>query len=111
MGDYRDAIEKFACVNRSKVALEETLEYIHDNKGGVSHSRENDKDDPTGAKGNHGDRVIADALAWRGMTERRSIPKPIKPEPPIGSLAWRMKMREARKPRPGRELLHVDGWG
>jgi hypothetical protein len=110
MGEYRAAVEKFLCVNRSKEALEETLEYIFDKTGGVSHSRENDKEDPSGAKGNHGDRVIADALAWRGMSERRSTPEPEKRKPPVGSLAWRMNMRKTEV-KPGRELQHADGWG
>ena len=34
----------------------------------MEHSRE-DMDDPTGARVNHGDRVIADALAWKMMKE------------------------------------------
>jgi hypothetical protein len=110
--EYRAALEKFLCVNRSKVALEETLEYVHDNAGGVEHARARDKSDPTGARANHGDRAGADALAWRGMTERRrGVPKPEKRKAPYGSLAWRMKMREAEKPPAGRELLHSEGWG
>ena len=111
IGDYRDAIEKGMIVNRSKEALEECLEYIFDPQGGVSHAREGDKDDPSGAKSNHGDRVIADALAYRGLSERAKKPKKSdKPEIPIGSLAWRQKQREMNKPKPGRELLSSEGW-
>jgi len=108
MGDYRAAIEKGLCINRSKEALEECLEYIFNTQGGVSHSREDDKIDPSGAKANHGDRVIADALAWRGLSERKSKPMPQKPKAPIGSLAWRIKQRQKDKPRIGREL--PEGW-
>jgi len=111
IGDYRAAIERFVCINRSKLALEETLEYIFDNVGGVAHSRESNKVDPTGARDNHGDRVIADALAWRGINERKHVPEPKKCEPPVGCLAWRMKQREKEKPKPGRELLVCEGWG
>jgi hypothetical protein len=111
MGEYRAAVENFKVVNRSKIALEVTLEYIFDGKGGVEHSRANSNDDPTGARSNHGDRVMADALAWHSMSTRRSVPPPKKPEAPVGSLAWRMKMREAMKPKPGRELLVCEGWG
>lgn len=111
MGEYRSAVEKGDCINRSKEAMEECLEYIFDATGGVSHSRENSKDDPSGAKANHGDRVIADALAWRGLSERQKKPdQPPKPEVPYGSLAWRLKQRELEKPKPGRELLKKDGW-
>ncbi|MCP4899995.1 MAG: hypothetical protein GY906_23755 [bacterium] len=109
MGEYRAAIEKFECVNRSKVALEECLEYVFNPAGGVSHSREDDKDDPTGAKSNHGDRVMADALAWKGMKRRRTkLKMPSKPSVPVGSLAWRMKMREKMKRKSNREL--GEGW-
>jgi len=112
MGNYRAGVEKFSLVNRSKIALEETLEYIFDNKGGVEHSRANDKVDPTGAKKNHGDRVMADALACHGMAERREKPKKQEnPEPPYGSLAWRMKQREKEQRPRGRELLSSEGWG
>lgn len=112
MGEYRAAVEKFACVNRSKIALQETLEYLFDNKGGVSHSIEDNKVDPTGAKGNHGDRVIADALAWRGITDRKSRPEQHEQRKiPVGSLAWRRQMREQDERKPNRELLHADGWG
>ena len=110
IGAYRSAIEKEACTNRSKEAFEECLEYIFDTKGGVSHSREDDKVDPSGAKSNHGDRVIADALAWRGLSERRSTPKPPKPKAPIGSLAWRIEQRKVAKPKPGRQLQRSEGW-
>ena len=111
IGDYRDAIEKGMIVNRSKEALEECLEYIFDPLGGVSHACENDKDDPSGAKANHGDRVIADALAYRGLSERATKSKKSnEPEIPIGSLAWRQQQREANKPKPGRELLSSEGW-
>lgn len=110
LGDYRAAVEKGMCINRSREALEECLEYIFDPQGSVSHFREDNKEDPSGAKANHGDRVTADALAWRGMTERKSKLKPIKPEVPYGSLAWRTEQREAAKLKPNRELHRSDGW-
>ena len=111
IGDYRSAVESGMIVNRSKEALEECLEYIFEPQGGVAHARENDKDDPSGAKANHGDRVIADALAYRGLSERAIKPKKSnEPEIPIGSLAWRQQQREASKPKPGRELLSSEGW-
>ena len=109
LGEYRAAVEKFECVNRSKIALEECLEYVFNPAGGVSHSKAEDKDDPTGAKSNHGDRVMADALAWKGMKSRKGKPKPPeKPSVPVGSLAWRMKQRAEMNRKPNREL--GDGW-
>lgn len=107
--EYRSVVEKGTLINRSKIALEETLEYVF-TPTSVAHSRENDKADPTGAKANHGDRVIADALAYRGLTERKFLPKSAKTVIPIGSLAWRQKMHEDNKPKPGRQLLKSKGW-
>ena len=95
MGAYRAALEKGDCVNRSKEALDETLEYIFTPDSSIEHSRATRKVDPSGAKSNHGDRVMADALAWRGIAERaRRRPVAEAPEIPVGSLAWRNKMRE-----------------
>jgi len=104
MGNYRSAVEKGEAINRSKVALEETLEYVFGPDGGVEHSRASNKADPSGAKSNHGDRVIADALAWMGLSERAKQPVQEKPEIPVGSLAWRNKMRDRSKENSNREL-------
>ena len=97
-------LEKGELPNRSKVALEETLEYIFNSTGGVEHSRESDKSDPTGAKTNHGDRVVADALAYRGLTERRVLPVPEPKKTPVGSLAWRREQQKKSQLKPGRQL-------
>ena len=107
LGDYRDAIEKSQCINRSKVALEECLEYIFDSAGGVSHSREANKDDPTGAKDNHGDRVIADSLAWRLLKSKKTDPERPRSKVPVGSLAWRNRLREETRREKESEN---DGW-
>ena len=111
VGEYRAAVEEGRCINRSRDAMEECLEYIYDPNGGVSHSRAANKEDASGAKFNHGDRVLADALAWRGVIERTKKPKKEKPTAPIGSLAWRIEQRELHKQqtRPGRELPS-EGW-
>jgi len=104
MGRYRDAVESMRAVNKSKLALEECLEYIHDPSGGVVHSRAANKTDPSGAKANHGDRVMADALAWKLMEERGGAAKKPEREIPVGSLAWRNKMRTDKKKTTNREL-------
>ncbi len=106
LGAYRTGIEKGVAINRSKEALEETLEYIFGPNDSVIHSRSASKTDPSGAKSNHGDRAMADALAWKGVFERK--PKPRKesssPDIPIGCLAWRNKMREKDKQPANRQL-------
>ena len=105
MSAYRDAIESGECVNRSKVALDETLEYLLGPDDTIYHSRSINKTDPSGAGSNHGDRVMGDALAWKGLDARRQRVEAEEPKAPHGSLAWRNKQRELTKVDPDRE-----GW-
>ena len=110
LGEYRAAVENKRIINRSKVALEETLEYTYQQDGSVDHARAKSKQDPSGARANHGDYVIADALAYRGMGERKILPRASgEPEIPVGCLAWRIKMREAEKVP--KHLQLSEGWG
>jgi hypothetical protein len=104
LGAYRAAIEKKLAVNRSKGSLEECLEYIFTPDGSIEHSRSTQKVDPSGAKDNHGDAVIADALAWLGMDERKQREEAEEPTIPVGSLAWRNQMRAKEKQPANREL-------
>lgn len=95
LGNYRDAIESGTCANRSKIALEETLEYVYGTNGGVEHSRAKNKTDPSGAGASHGDRVIADALAWKcidGFGKEKKDQE--KPKAPYGSLQWRIDQKK-----------------
>jgi hypothetical protein len=108
LGNYRSGVEGLRCCNRSKRALEETLEYVFTPNGGVAHARAADKSDPSGANANHGDRVMADALAWKGLGERKRTPQRETPQAPPGSLAWRRKMRE-QAARPVNQELG-EGW-
>ena len=105
LGEYRSAVESGACINRSKEALQETLEYIFAPDGGIEHSRSCSRMDPSGAKANHGDRVIADALAWKALRERNIKPVIEEKVIPVGSLAWRNQRREE-----ARQLNARDGW-
>jgi hypothetical protein len=108
IGEYRAAIESAQCANRSREALEECLEYIFQPGGGVGHSRESSKTDPSGAGASHGDRVVADALAWKCLTDRAREPEKKEPEIHVGCLAWRRKQREMAEVKVGVEL--EDGW-
>jgi len=67
LGDYRRALVDGEFVNRSEMSLAECLSYIYTQGGSVVHSGSLNKEDPSGANANHGDRVIADALSWRGV--------------------------------------------
>lgn len=100
LDSYRAALYDRAFVNRSEPALNECLNYRYsDRRDAVEHPRDIDGDDPSGSKSNHGDRVIADALAWLACV-RLGAGTPGKPstllEAPaaIGSLQWRMELAE-----------------
>ncbi len=93
VGAYRDAVESDKCINRSTEALQETLEYVFSSDCSVDHAKASDKRDPSGARSNHGDRVIADALGIKGISERPTKSVSESPKVPIGSLAWRREMR------------------
>jgi len=97
LGNYRDVIETSECCNYSEEALSETLEYVYGQDGSPVHARSINKDDPSGAKANHGDRVIADALAWKLMTYTRGNPEEnkINHKPEIAGLRSDFKMLKA----------------
>jgi hypothetical protein len=81
LGDYRRALEESGIINRSKESLEECLRYVYLPNGTVAHAASTRDEDPTGARDNHGDRVVADALAWKGT--KGNTPKTQKPQKDI----------------------------
>ena len=68
LAEYGRALETGEVVIRSAESLEECNCYVV-TATGVEHEKalSNAKSDPTGAKANHGDRVISAALAWKGV--------------------------------------------
>jgi hypothetical protein len=94
LGEYGKAIQQNEICNRSKVALEEMTHYIHTSDGKVVHDRTQVTSDPTSANENHGDRVIADALANRilqnnGINIVREKDGDVSKNAIYGSMAWR----------------------
>ena len=94
LGNYRQMLANGEFHNPSRSGIKECYEYIFSQAGGVVHSRSRYGADPSGAKENHGDRVIADALAAK-MCQAKPAPK-IKEakQPDYGSLAYRRKNRK-----------------
>ncbi len=93
--DYRVALEGRQFINPSQRALEECLHYRWTVQGTIEHSGAIESDDPTEARVNHGDRVIADALAWllcrrAGILSSRGQGKEAEAQP--GSFAWRFAL-------------------
>lgn len=85
MVEFRRALTSGAYTERNEAVFNECKRYIFRN-GTVEHSQAAGLD-PSAAKGNHGDKVIAAALAWFGYTKRgaiREMPKDGKtPEPSV----------------------------
>lgn len=99
LAQYRQALRDGTFVNRSRFALEECKHYIYSpsNKS-VEHDKASTTIDPTGAADNHGDRVIADALACFASGLNKKIEETEKIEEiPVGSYAWRTQIYEAEK--------------
>jgi len=96
LGDYGAALVNGSFLNRSRESLAEMRQYVFLPDGGVDHVAAQQSRDPSGARDNHGDRVMADALAWLGMRDERPNKPKIKDAIPVGSMAWRFQQREAR---------------
>ena len=98
--DYRAALYAGRAVNRSEAALRECLEYGYTSEG-IKHTGSLSNKEVSGARENHGDQVIADAIAWmmvkdrvrpRAAEEQQSAPK-------VGSLAWRRELAKRDQQR------------
>lgn len=61
--EYRAALQADEFVNFDDLALEETLSYVYAG-GSIEHSSAKKNRDAAAEGVNHGDRVVADALAW-----------------------------------------------
>jgi len=102
LGQYRKMLGEGTFVNRSREAVRECREYVFSQAGGLVHARSRSGVDPSGARDNHGDRVIADALAAK-LCQNTSNPKiEVGKTAKIGSMAWRRE-RNLEKKRKARE--------
>ncbi len=96
--EYRDALHKGRFKESSKVALRECRYYIRQIEGNkIVHSGSASTDDPSGAKDNHGDRVVASALCCMLMGQSSKQREKTSSEPPVGSMLHRRKAIEDRK--------------
>jgi hypothetical protein len=98
---WAEALDAGECVTRSARAYKEATEYVHSGRS-VVHPHSETCTDPSGAKENHGDRVIANAICWQAI----SVVPPTKDEPdeiPVGTFGWRLQQALA-------ESAKEDGW-
>lgn len=108
LDEYRSGLSLRQLVNRSRIALDECLFFVYTQRGAIEHKGALDDHDPTGARLNHGDRVTADALAWKmvktlGVLEGVKKKKSASQAPQPGSLAWRRELVETMEG-------NRDGW-
>lgn len=96
--DLRGALDNREFVVRSSMFFKEAQKYRYDESGFVVHPSDEGADDPTAARVNHGDRVIAAGIARRMMSGRSVQPTEQKHEIPIGSLAYRRELRKNKAP-------------
>lgn len=97
--EYRAALANRTFINRSQDAIDECLNFVHMPNGSIEHAGTRDGEDPTGARVNHGDRVIADALCWKMAKDTATLPPPKEPEFPMFSLGWRREYHKERERR------------
>jgi len=101
LDEYARALYRHDFNNRSKAALDECLNYVITKTNAIEHSAAlaSVAIDPSGAKSNHGDIVIADALAWWSMRDlaTNDTDDATGNIIPPGCFQWRMDRLEDQK--------------
>ncbi len=102
--EYRAALGAHTFINPSLQGMKESMQFVVRSGGLVEHNKSATSQDPSGARTAHGDEVIADALANKGLVERATAPeteeRPIVP----GTLAYRKMLKEAEQRGSNKEL-------
>lgn len=73
LSNYRGALADRTAFNRCEQALQECLEFVFLGDRWVDHSSLNEVEDPSGARDQHGDRVIADALVVKVLDDQPKV--------------------------------------
>jgi hypothetical protein len=95
LSQFRGALrDRTVCV-RSEQVLLEALEYLFLGNNWVEHSSLNDNEDPSGAREQHGDRVIAASLAVKVMDDQPKVVTEVQKEHSPLSVAGRREMAKA----------------
>jgi hypothetical protein len=105
--DYSRCLKGGLFINRSALALTECEDYQFTPDRKVESCRTNNIDDPSGARENHGDRVVADALACKALGTEPDPqvvePKELNPltvyedDPEPHSFQWLLKQWHSQK--------------
>lgn len=104
--EYRSALANRRFLNPCEVAMRETLKFRYTGDT-VEHPGELSPNDPSGARVNHGDRVIADALCSMLCDKQPATREPMRyqADPQPGSWDWRRKLGDEADRE---ELAHWD---
>lgn len=102
--EYGRALAAGDLINRDVDAIKEMGNFKYVTGGDVEHVRSISSQDPSGAKQNHGDIVIADALAWWVMKEPRHQEEP---EPVIPDRCLFRRMEKVREAEGARQEIWV----
>lgn len=100
LSEYETALRNREFLNRSEIALKELLLFRWDPGGKkIYHARSLNKNDPSGAGDNHGDRGMADTLLWKIMKPYTTKVKAeaAMPAAPMYSYEWRQQNKSARR--------------
>lgn len=85
---WKQALMEGTAVDLSKAAVEQARQYIFTPDGGVKHSAALRSLDPSGKNKNHGDRVMASALAWWPCRQLIAVQEASSEQFPVGSYGW-----------------------
>lgn len=96
--DYFRALKDGTFTNYSREAVQETVQYVMSG-GGYEHCRSSATTDPMAQGENHGDMVVADALANRALREFPTEEQASEAVAPEGSFAWRRRQHANTKPK------------
>ena len=102
--EYGRALGVGDLINRDSDAIQEMGNFKYVTGGNVEHVRAISAQDPSGAKENHGDIVIADALAWWVMKGPRFQEEP---EPEIPHYCLYRRREKVRQEEEARQEIWV----
>lgn len=103
LGEYRRAMGQGQYQERSEACLAECRQYIRQmGTGAIVHTKAVNSIDPAASKDNHGDLVVASALAWYGVGNTERKPLVQKRDIPVRCLFRRRE--ERRKAEASKEL-------
>jgi hypothetical protein len=108
LGSLRNAYRDRLFLNPSEQAIEELKSFIFNSDGRVYHAAAMDTYDPSGARENHGDRVIADALLWMIFETTTPIPLTAAPVQRLSGFGLRFAEWQSRMARAEAESVYFE---